>query len=124
MIGPGADARVLVTTRPAGKSFAGLWEFPGGKLEGSELPEQCVVRELMEELGVETSVSCLEPAGFASQAIDGRHLLLLLFACRNWRGPVSPREGQRAAWHRVPELWQLAMPDADRPLLALLEGAI
>ncbi|WP_448584917.1 (deoxy)nucleoside triphosphate pyrophosphohydrolase [Thermaurantiacus sp.] len=112
-----ADGRVLVAERPAGKPMAGLWEFPGGKLGEGEVPEAALVRELAEELGIETAASCLAPCGFASHAYPEFHLVMLAFAIRKWQGTPAPREGQRLRWVRVPELFQLAMPPADRPLL-------
>jgi 8-oxo-dGTP diphosphatase len=112
-----ADGRILVTDRPPGKDMAGLWEFPGGKVEPGESPEAALVRELAEELGIETRESCLAPCGFASHAYPGVHLLLLAFAIRKWRGTPAPREGQRLKWVRLPDLFSLPMPPADRPLL-------
>ncbi len=116
--------RVLVTTRPAGKPMAGLWEFPGGKLEPMESPEAALVRELREELGIETERSCLAPCGFASHAQDAAHLLLLAFAIRKWRGTPTPEEGQQLAWHRVNDLFRLDMPPADRPLLGQIAAIL
>lgn len=112
-----ADGRILVTDRPAGKDMAGLWEFPGGKVEPGETPEAALVRELAEELGIETRQSCLAPCGFASHAYPKAHLLLLAFAIRKWRGTPVPREGQKLKWVRLPDLFSLDMPPADRPLL-------
>ena len=114
------DGRVLVAERPPGKHLAGQWEFPGGKIEPGETPETALVRELTEELGVDTSASCLAPAGFASHAYPDFHLVLLLFACRKWSGTVRGRDGQRLLWLRVNDLFALDMPPADRPLLGLL----
>jgi 8-oxo-dGTP diphosphatase len=114
------DGRVLVAERPPGKHLAGQWEFPGGKIEPGETPEIALVRELAEELGVDTSASCLAPAGFASHAYPDFHLVLLLFACRKWAGTVRGRDGQRLQWLRVNDLFALDMPPADRPLLGLL----
>lgn len=111
------DGRVLVATRPAGKDMAGLWEFPGGKVQPDESPERALIRELAEELGIETAASCLAPCGFSSHAYPDFHLLLLAFAIRKWRGRPRPREGQRLQWLRPPELFRLAMPPADKPLL-------
>ncbi|MGI4880834.1 MAG: (deoxy)nucleoside triphosphate pyrophosphohydrolase, partial [Janthinobacterium lividum] len=119
-----ADGRVLVAERPPGKDMAGLWEFPGGKIDPGETPEAALVRELAEELGIDTSASCLAPAGFASHAYAGFHLVLLLFACRKWRGTARGREGQRLRWVRVPDLFALDMPPADRPLLGLLAALL
>ena len=112
-----ADGRILVTDRPAGKDMAGLWEFPGGKLEPLESPEAALVRELHEELGIETAASCLAPCGFASHAYEKVNLVLLAFAIRRWVGTPTPREGQRMQWVRPNELFRLDMPPADKPLL-------
>lgn len=111
-----ADRRVLVAERAPG-----VWEFPGGKLEPGETPEQALVRELAEELGIETSTACLTPAGFASHHGDERHILLLLFACRNWGGEPVGQQGQQVAWRRVPDLYRLAMTPADVPLIGQLD---
>ena len=119
-----ADGRILVTDRPAGKDMAGLWEFPGGKVEGLETPENALVRELAEELGIETATSCLAPCGFASHAYEKFHLILLAFAIRKWRGTPVPREGQRMRWVRVNELFGLEMPPADRPLLGQIASIL
>jgi 8-oxo-dGTP diphosphatase len=112
-----ADGRILVTDRPPGKDMAGLWEFPGGKVEHLESPEAALVRELREELGIETSTSCLAPCGFASHAYEKVNLVLLAFAIRKWAGTPTPHEGQRMMWVRPNELFRLAMPPADQPLL-------
>jgi 8-oxo-dGTP diphosphatase len=119
-----ADGRVLVADRPPGKDMAGLWEFPGGKVEADESPEAALVRELAEELGVETAQSCLAPCGFASHADRHLHLVLLAFAIRTWRGTPAPREGQRLKWVRVNDLFRLAMPPADRPLLGQIAAIL
>lgn len=118
------DGRILVTTRPAGKVMAGLWEFPGGKLEPLESPEAALVRELREELGIETDHSCLAPCGFASHAYQDMHVLLLAFAIRKWRGVPHPQEGQQIAWHPVNALFRLPMPPADRPLLGQIAAIL
>ena len=118
------DGRVLVAARQAGTHLAGLWEFPGGKVEAGETPEGALVRELAEELGVDTSASCLAPGGFASHAYDDFHLVLLLFICRRWQGSPRGRQGQAVRWCRVPDLFGLAMPPADRPLLGLLAALL
>ena len=118
------DGRLLVQQRPAGKSMAGLWEFPGGKLEPGETPEACLMRELQEELGIETDAACLAPATFASEALGDRHLLLLLYICRKWRGTPEPLEAAALKWVRPVELHALAMPPADRPLIGLIEALI
>lgn len=119
-----SDGRVLVAQRPAGKHLAGTWEFPGGKVEPGEPPELALVRELHEELGIDTAASCLAPCGFASHAYEQFHLVLLLFACRKWNGRPQGRQGQGVRWVRVPELFQLDMPPADRPLLGLLQALL
>lgn len=118
------DGRVLVTDRPRGKDMAGLWELPGGKVEPGESPEAALVRELAEELGIETAASCLAPCGFASHAYDGVQVVLLAFAIRKWRGTPAPREGQRMQWVEVPALFRLAMPPADRPLLGQIAAIL
>lgn len=118
------DGRVLVAQRPAGKHLAGTWEFPGGKVEPGEPPELALVRELREELGIDTAASCLAPCGFASHAYERFHLVMLLFACRKWHGRPAGQQGQAVRWVRVPELFQLDMPPADRPLLGLLQALL
>ncbi|MEM9393949.1 MAG: (deoxy)nucleoside triphosphate pyrophosphohydrolase [Pseudomonadota bacterium] len=114
------DSRVLLAQRPEGKSMAGLWEFPGGKVEPDETPEACLVRELHEELGIETWDSCLAPLTFASHSYDTFHLLMPLFACRKWEGIPQPKEGQTLAWARASELRTYPMPAADIPLIPVL----
>ena len=114
------DGRVLLAQRPEGKSMAGLWEFPGGKLLAGETPEAAVIRELKEELDVDTRSSCLAAIGCASHSYQDFHLLMPLFACRTWRGDPSPREGQKLAWVRPARLGDYPMPPADEPLVALL----
>ena len=116
-----ADGRVLVAQRPDGKPMAGLWEFPGGKLLPGETPESCLIRELREELAVDTEASCLAPLTFASHAYDRFHLLMPLYVCRVWRGEPLPREGQALRWARPRELRKLPMPPADLPLIPALE---
>lgn len=115
-----ADGRVLVAQRPEGKAMAGLWEFPGGKLRPGETPEACIIRELVEELGVDTHASCLAPLTFASHGYADFHLLMPLYVCRKWKGAPTGREGQALRWVRPPELFSLAMPEADLPLIAPL----
>lgn len=114
------DGRVLLAQRPEGKSMAGLWEFPGGKVESGETPEAALIRELREELGIDTSASCLAPLAFASHTYDDFHLLMPLFACRRWTGSVIPLEGQTLAWVRPTELNRYDMPPADVPLIPIL----
>ena len=114
------DGRVLLAQRPEGKSLAGLWEFPGGKVEPGESPETALIRELHEELGIETWSSCLAPLTFASHAYPDFHLLMPLFACRKWNGIITPREGQKLAWARANELRNYPMPPADVPLIPIL----
>jgi 8-oxo-dGTP diphosphatase len=118
------DGRVLVTDRPPGRDMAGLWEFPGGKVEAGETPEAALVRELEEELGIATATSCLAPCGFASHAYARVHILLLAFAIRKWTGTPMPREGQRLQWVRPEGLFRLAMPPADRPLLGQIAAIL
>jgi 8-oxo-dGTP diphosphatase len=115
-----ADGRVLLAQRPAGKSMAGLWEFPGGKVEVGETPEAALIRELHEELGINTWKSCLAPLTFASHAYEKFHLLMPLFACRRWEGVPTPREGQTLAWVRPDRLRDYPMPPADIPLIPIL----
>ena len=112
--------RVLLAQRPAGKAMAGLWEFPGGKVEADELPEIALVRELREELGIETSPGCLLPLTFASYAYPDFHLLMPLFACRIWQGTPQPREGQKLAWAHKKEWRDYPMPPADDVILPIL----
>ena len=116
-----ADNRVLVAQRPPGKAMAGLWEFPGGKLVPGETPEQCLIRELREELAIDTEAACLAPLTFASHAYERFHLLMPLYVCRRWRGEPEPREGQALRWVRPRALRELAMPAADLPLIPFLE---
>ena len=114
------DGRVLLAQRPDGKSMAGLWEFPGGKVEAGETPEDALVRELHEELGIETWSSCLAPLTFASHTYDGFHLLMPLFACRKWDGIVQDKEGQKLAWVYAKDLNNYPMPPADIPIIPIL----
>ena len=114
------DGRVLLAQRPEGKSMAGLWEFPGGKLEEGETPEAALVRELHEELGIETWDSCLAPLTFASHKYEDFHLLMPLYACRKWSGIVQPKEGQTLKWVVARDLSKYPMPAADLPLIPIL----
>ena len=114
------DGRVLLARRPAGKSLAGLWEFPGGKVELGETPETALIRELKEELGIDTWSSCLAPLTFASHAYPDFRLLMPLFACRRWQGTPQAREGQELAWVRAGKLKDYPMPPADLPLIPVL----
>jgi len=115
-----ADGRVLITERPAGKSLAGLWEFPGGKVEAGETPEQTVVRELQEELGIETKIACLAPLTFASHGYEDFHLLMPLYVCRRFWGTPEGREGQKLKWVRPRDMRNYPMPPADAPLIPFL----
>lgn len=117
-----ADGRVLLAQRPEGKSLAGLWEFPGGKVEPGETPEAALIRELHEELGIDTHASCLAPLTFASHSYDDFHLLMPLFICRRWKGIAQPREGQRLAWARSQDLRSYEMPPADVPLIPIIQS--
>ena len=114
------DGRVLIAQRPEGKTLAGLWEFPGGKVEAGERPEQTLIRELAEELGVAVEEPCLAPLTFASHAYDDFHLLMPLYVCRRWNGTVTGREGQALRWVRPDRLRDFPMPPADEPLIAHL----
>lgn len=118
------DGRVLIAQRPAGKSMAGLWELPGGKVDAGETPEQALVRELHEELAIETATSCLAPIAFASHGYDKFHLLMPVFACRKWAGVPQSREGQALKWVRPFELGRYSMPPADVPLVGLLRDLL
>lgn len=115
-----ADNRVLIAQRPQGKQLAGLWEFPGGKLDPGERPEDALIRELREELGIVVKAPCLAPLTFASHAYDAFHLLMPLYVCRKWEGVVAPAEGQAITWARARDLRAFPMPPADEPLIAPL----
>ncbi len=118
------DGRVLLAQRPAGKPMAGLWEFPGGKVDAGETPEGALIRELAEELGIDVAASCLAPFAFASHAYADFHLLMPLYVCRKWQGSVTPREGQQVTWVRPARLADYAMPPADKPLVAMLRDLL
>lgn len=118
------DGRVLIAQRPEGRSMAGLWEFPGGKVEPGEYPEAALIREMKEELGVIIDESCLAPLTFASHAYDDFHLLMPLFACRKWGGEIAPKEGQALSWVRPIRLNQYDMPPADEPLKSVLRDLV
>jgi 8-oxo-dGTP diphosphatase len=118
------DGRVLLAQRPEGKSMAGLWEFPGGKVEPGETPEAALVRELNEELGIDTWSSCLAPLTFASHSYDDFHLLMPVFACRKWDGIPTPQEGQKLAWVAPNKMRDYPMPPADVPLIAMLRDLL
>ncbi|WP_425500645.1 (deoxy)nucleoside triphosphate pyrophosphohydrolase [Roseospira navarrensis] len=118
------DGRVLLTRRPEGKAMAGLWEFPGGKVNDGETPEHALVRELHEELGIDVRGSCLAPLTFASHAYADFHLLMPLFVLRSWRGRIAPREGQQTAWVRAARLRDYPMPPADPPLIPALQDLL
>jgi 8-oxo-dGTP diphosphatase len=115
-----ADGRVLIAQRPAGKTMAGLWEFPGGKVERGERPEDTLIRELEEELGIVVNDQCLAPLTFASHSYPEFHVLMPLYVCRRWNGTVAPREGQQLTWVRPRELRKYSMPPADEPLISHL----
>ncbi|MBX9924762.1 MAG: (deoxy)nucleoside triphosphate pyrophosphohydrolase [Hyphomicrobiaceae bacterium] len=118
------DNRVLIAQRPEGKSMAGLWEFPGGKVEIGETPERALRRELYEELDIDVCEDCLAPFTFASHAYEAFHLLMPLYLCRQWDGVVTPRERQRIAWVRALDLASYPMPAADLPLIPFLRDAL
>ena len=119
-----ADGRVLICKRPQGKQLAGLWEFPGGKVESGETPEECLIRELNEELGVNVTAACLAPFVFTSHAYESFHLLMPLYLCRRWDGFVSAREHEALAWVRPEKLSDYPMPPADVPLVAWLRDLL
>ena len=119
-----ADGRVLLAQRPAGKPLAGLWEFPGGKVNPGETPEMALIRELSEELGIDVAASCLAPFTFASYTYPDFHLLMPLYICRKWSGTPIAREGQRLSWVRPARLGDYPMPPADPPLVAMLRDLL
>jgi 8-oxo-dGTP diphosphatase len=119
-----ADGRVLIAQRPQGKSLAGLWEFPGGKVEAGERPEDALIRELHEELGIDVNAACLAPFVFASHAYESFHLLMPLYLCRRWSGIVQRREHAALAWVRPNRLSDYPMPPADEPLVAWLRDLL
>ncbi|HAO58517.1 MAG TPA: 8-oxo-dGTP diphosphatase MutT [Alphaproteobacteria bacterium] len=118
------DGRVLLAQRPAGKRMAGLWEFPGGKIETGETPEAALIRELGEELGIDTAESCLAPLTFASHSYDDFHLLMLVYVCRKWTGTPRPLEGGELAWVQASRLRDYEMPPADIPLIPVLQDLL
>lgn len=115
------DGRILLAQRPEGKTMAGLWEFPGGKVEHGETPEVALIRELHEELGIDTWTSCLAPLTFASHSYDDFHLLMPVFACRKWNGIAQPKEGQALKWVNARDLRNYPMPPADIPLIPMIQ---
>jgi len=119
-----SDGRILLAQRPEGKSLAGLWEFPGGKVEPGETPEECLVRELEEELGIKTKVACLAPLTFASHSYDTFHLLMPLYVCRRYEGIPQSREGQALKWVKPMQLRDYPMPPADEPLIPMLQDLL
>ena len=119
-----ADGRVLMCQRPEGKQLAGLWEFPGGKVEPGETPEACLIRELEEELGITVAEACLAPFVFASHSYESFHLLMPLYLCRRWQGQVERREHAALRWVRPAQMGELPMPPADVPLVAYLRDFI
>ena len=118
------EGRVLLAERPAGKSMAGMWEFPGGKIEAGETPEACLIRELKEELAIDVHESCLAPFTFVTHDYGDFRLLMLLYLCRKWKGIAMPAEGQRLQWRRPNEMQSIPMPPADIPLVAMLREAV
>jgi 8-oxo-dGTP diphosphatase len=118
------DGRVLLQQRAEGRQMAGLWEFPGGKVEPEERPEEALIRELKEELGIETDAACLAPATFASAPLGDRHLLLLLYVCRKWQGTPQALDAAALKWVRPKQMFALDMPPADQPLIGILDSLI
>ena len=119
-----ADGRVLLAQRPEGKTMAGMWEFPGGKVEAGERPEETLIRELKEELDIDVKEACLAPFAFASHSYEDFHLLMPLYLCRRWDGVVAPREGQQLNWVRPREMGKYSMPPADMPLVSQLRDLL
>jgi len=119
-----ADGRILLAQRPEGKALAGLWEFPGGKVEPGETPEACLIREMEEELGITTKEACLAPLTFASHTYDDFHLLMPLYVCRRYQGIPAGREGQAIKWVRAKDLRDYPMPPADEPLIPILQDLL
>ena len=119
-----ADGRVLLAKRPPGKPLAGLWEFPGGKVETGETPEAALIRKLKEELDIDVTAKCLAPLSFASHSYPELHLLMPLYVCRRWEGDIAPLQGQQLAWVRAQKLADYAMPPADEPLKAALRDLL
>ncbi|MGH6933940.1 MAG: (deoxy)nucleoside triphosphate pyrophosphohydrolase [Dongiaceae bacterium] len=118
------DGRVLIAKRPPGKSMAGLWEFPGGKVRDAETPESALIRELKEELSIDVQQACLAPLTFASHRYERFHLLMPLYVCRRWEGMITPREGQETKWVMPAKLADYPMPPADQPLIAMLRDLL
>ena len=118
------DGRVLLSQRPSGKSMAGLWEFPGGKVENGEVPEEALIRELKEELGIDTWSSCLAPLSFASHSYEDFHLLMPVFVCRKWVGSPAPMEGQALKWVKRDKWEDYPMPPADIPMIAVIRDLL
>lgn len=118
------DGRILLAQRPEGKNLAGLWEFPGGKVEAGETPEECLIRELNEELGISTKVACLAPLTFASHTYENFHLLMPLYVCRRYEGIPQGKEGQNIKWVKPKDLREYPMPPADEPLIPYLQDLL